>query len=259
MSYESQPALGYVLLGEGSILCPYYITNANHINHLASPFATLHNIRHYSQRFLRPANMMFRTRKPQSNDRNDRSPSRSRRFLGALKRGITPNASTTNLAVEETAPQNADIHPSTSVPMQSLTPEPEASHSLSESVGSNAKRESPMELAIKRLNTSIERLSKVTNVLNAGNSASEIGNGKQPSELDVTNVDSEIEKVSLLADGLLAKQKEAKSVEENDRRLVPETVRFVKTTCQTVAPAAKTILIALSKVSSSVMLTVVRD
>jgi hypothetical protein len=71
-------------------------------------------------------------------------------------------------------------------------------------------------------------------------------------ELNITDIDSEIEKVSQLTDRLLAKPKE-NTAKESPQSILPATAKFVKTACQAVAPATKTILIAVSNASSSVI------
>jgi hypothetical protein len=112
---------------------------------------------------------------------------------------------------------------------------------------------SPIALAIGRLNTSITRLYRVNGVLDSEfNPSSKIDDGPS-SELNVTFIDSEIEKISQLTDHLLEKEKSIKDFEASQKGILPGTARFVKTACQAVAPAAKTILVSASHGSSLVM------
>ena len=112
---------------------------------------------------------------------------------------------------------------------------------------------SPIYLAIERLNTSITRLFEVNRVLDAEFNPKSRIDCDISCEVNITLIDSEIEKIVQLTDRLLAKEKSAKDFGASHQGILPATARFVKTVCQAVAPAAKTILVTVSQGSSLVM------
>ena len=154
-------------------------------------------------------------------------------FWRKLGRNKSTDPVTINSAKRETTPAFAEIQPTSCTTRPSQITNPASS----------------VLLAIGKLNTSISRLFRVNDVLDSElNLSSKIDDGHS-SELNVTLVDSEIEKISQLTDRLLAKEKSSKDLHQG---ILPATARFVKTTCQAIAPAAKTILISVSQGSSLV-------
>jgi hypothetical protein len=175
------------------------------------------------------------TSKSQSNRGNNHSISPQPSFWRKLGRNKSADPVTINSAKGETTP--AEIQPTSGITRTSQIIDPA----------------SPIDLAIGRLNTSITRLLRVNGVLDSEfNSSTKIDDGPS-SELNFTFIDSEIEKISQLTDRLLAKEKSTKDFEDSHQGILPATARFVKTACQAVAPAAKTILISASHGSSLVM------
>ena len=116
---------------------------------------------------------------------------------------------------------------------------------------------SPLQRAIGRLNTAVQRLYKVNgfldnemkDVTNAKSDASWWEKPVNPPSLDVKELDSEIDRVSQLTDRLLSDRQE---LAVPQRGILPATKNFLGTACHALSPATKVILAAASQGSSLV-------
>jgi hypothetical protein len=116
---------------------------------------------------------------------------------------------------------------------------------------------SPLQRAIGRLNTAIQRLYKINgfldnemkDVTNAKSDASWWEKPVNPPSLDVKELDSEIDRVSQLTDRLLSDRRELAGPQGG---ILPATKNFLGTACYALSPATKVILAAASQGSSLV-------
>jgi len=170
------------------------------------------------------------------------------KFWGKVRRPPTP---TINVARTNMTPTHGKIPFSVSSPTESTVPNPMPSNSSK--IVSKLDPEAPINVAIKRLNTSITRLFQVNRALESECNLSDGATESQSSEVDITDINFEIERLGKLTNYLLASEKTRNDAQECRQIIPPATTRFVKTACRAVAPAAKAILAAVSNSSTSVI------